>query len=108
MIETNPNLFMEIVASMALQGMNKKDIVITKAERVLRFGSDISYEVGGFKEIMMPLIVKLDIPKEQEILIYMALFNTCFATPLMRRCQDFGSLKERYFEQVDMVLKEYR
>ncbi len=108
MIEENPNLFMEIVASMALQGMHKKDIAITKAERVLRFGRDISYEVGGLREIMMPLIVKLDIPKEQEILIYMALFNTCFATPLMRRCQNFGNLKERYFEQVDMILKEYK
>lgn len=108
MIEDNPNLFMEIVASMALQGMNKKDIVITKAERVLRFGKDISYEVGGFREIMMPLIEKLTISKEQEILIYMSLFNTCFATPLMMKCQNFGSLKERYFEQVDMILKEYK
>jgi len=108
MIEENPNLFMEIVASMALQGMNKKDIVITKAERVLRFGRDVSYEVGGFKEIMMPLIEKLSIPKEQEILIYMSLFNTSFATPLMMKCQDFGTLKERYFQQVDMILKEYK
>ena len=104
-IESNPNLFMEIVASMALNGMHKKDIVISKAERILRFGEDCPYEVGGFRDIMMPLILKLDVTKEKQEHIYTALFNTCFATPLLINCPEFGSLERRYFEHIEDILK---
>ena len=107
MIEENPNLFMEIVASMALQGMNKKDIVITKAERVLRFGRDISYEVGGFFDIITPLLIQVESSQKRLSVIYLALFNTCFAMPLAMGDPRFGNLKERYFEQVDLILEEY-
>ena len=104
-IEKNPNLFMEIVASMALNGMHKKDIVISKAERILRFGEDCPYEVGGFKDLMMPLVSKLDVDKEKQEHIYTALFNTCFATPLLINCPEFGSLERKYFEQIEDILK---
>jgi len=104
-IEKNPNLFMEIVASMALQGFANKDIHIGSAERILRFGEDVSYKEGGFADIVQPLLQELGISKEQETFVYTALFNTCFATPLLMKCPTFESLKERYFEQLDFILK---
>jgi len=107
MIEENPNLFMEIVASMALHGMHKKDIVITKAERVLRFGRDLSYEVGGFFDIITPLLIQVESSQKILSVIYLALFNTCFAMPLAMYDPRFGNLKERYFEQLDLILEEY-
>ena len=107
MIEENPQLFMEIVASMALYGLAKKDITIGKAERILRFGSNLEYKVGGFKELILPLIKTLKLSKNQERLIYTALHNTCFSTPLLMKSSEFGSLKERYIEQIDFVLKEF-
>jgi len=107
-IEKNPNLFMEIVASMALQGMQKKDIHISTAERILRFGEDVPYKEGGFPDIVQPLLQRLGISKEQEIFVYTALFNTCFATPLLMKCPSFESLKGRYFEQLDFILKDLK
>ena len=107
-IEKNPNLFMEIVASMALYGMSKKDIPISRAERILRFEKDVSYEVGGFPDIVKPLLSKLNLTPERHDFIYTALFNTCFATPLLMKCPAFSALKEHYFEQLDFILKEVR
>jgi len=107
-IEKNPNLFMEIVASMALQGFANKDISIGKAERIMRFGEDIPYKEGGFPDIVQPLLQRVGISKEQEIFVYTALFNTCFATPLLMRCPSFESLKGHYFEQLDFILKEIK
>ncbi len=107
-IEKNPNLFMEIVASMALQGMAKKDISITNAERILRFGIDVPYSEGGFFDIIMPLLTKLESSEKKLSLVYLALFNTCFAMPLAMRDPRFGSLKERYYEQLEFILKEYK
>lgn len=108
MIEENPNLFMEIVASMALNGMHKKDISITKAERILRFGVDVAYEEGGFFDIIIPLLTKFEASEKKLTLVYLALFNTCFAMPLAMKDPRFGSLKERYFEQLDFILQEYK
>ena len=105
-IEKNPNLFMEIVASMALQGMAKKDINITKAERILRFGVEMTHKEGGFPDIVKPLLSKLELTQERQNFIYTALFNTCFATPLFMKCPEFSDLKNRYFEQLDFILKE--
>jgi len=104
-IEKNPNLFMEIVASMALQGMAKKEISIGKAERILRFGKDVPYEVGGFPDIVMPLIEKLSISKEERFFVYTSLFNTLFATPLLMKCDNFKELNSHYTEQLDAILK---
>jgi len=104
-IENNPNLFMEIVSTMALQGMSKKDLTITKAERVLRFGKDVDYKEGGFRELVMPLLERLDLPKEDDSFIYTSLFNTCFATPLLMNSPEFGALKDRYLEQLDRILE---
>jgi len=103
-IEKNPNLFMEIVSAMALYGVAKKDIKISKAERILRFGSDTDYVVGGFKELLMPLLKKMGLEENQKRVIYTSLHNTCFSTPLLMKCPNFGSLKERYFEQIDFIL----
>ena len=108
MIEKNPNLFMEIVATMALQGVEKKDIHIGRAERILRFGEESTHKEGGFSDIVKPLLVKLELPEERETLIYTALFNTCFATPLLMKCPRFTALKEHYFEQLDFILKEVK
>ena len=107
-IEKNPNLFMEIVASMALQGMAKKDINITKAERILRFGKDVSYREGGFFDIIVPLLSQIESSQKHLELVYLALFNTCFAMPLAMKHPSFGSLKERYFKQLDFILKSYK
>lgn len=108
MIEKNPNLFMEIVASMALQGISKKDIQIGKAERILRFGIETKYKEGGFPDIVKPLLCKLNLTETRQIFIYTALFNTCFATPLFMKCPEFSNLKERYFEQLDFILKDVK
>ena len=107
-IEKNPNLFMEIVASMALQGMAKKDINITKAERILRFGVEMTHKEGGFPDIVKPLLSKLELTQERQNFIYTALFNTCFATPLFMKCPEFSDLKNRYFEQLNFILKEVK
>jgi len=104
-IEKNPNLFMEIVSAMALYGMAKKDIVIGKAERVLRFGIETSHQAGGFNDLVLPLLHKLNLSEEKQNFIYITLFNTCFATPLLIKCPNFGSLKYHYCEQLDAVLK---
>ncbi len=104
-IEKNPNLFMEIVSAMALYGVANKDIVIGKAERVLRFGIETSHQAGGFRELVMPLLNRLDFFEEKKNFIYITLFNTCFATPLLMKCPHFGSLKEHYSKQLDTVLK---
>ena len=108
MIEKNPNLFMEIVATMALQGMSKKDIPIGRAERILRFGVETTHQEGGFPDIVKPLLSTLNTTQEKQDFIYTALFNTCFATPLLLKCPEFGDLKKRYFEQLDFILKEVR
>ena len=108
MIEKNPNLFMEIIATMALQGMSQKDIHITKAERIVRFGKETTHKEGGFPDIVKPLLTKLDIEESRQEFIYTALFNTCFATPLFMKCPEFSDLKKRYFEQLDFILKEVR
>ena len=108
MIEKNPNLFMEIVATMALQGVEEKDIHIGKAERILRFGIETTHKEGGFSDIVKPLLVKLELSKEKERLIHVALFNTCFATPLFIKSPEFTDLKKHYFEQLDFILKEVR
>jgi hypothetical protein len=106
LIEQNYQLFMEIVSAMALYGMPKKDIAIGRAERLIRFGVKTQYQEGGFRELMMPLIEEIDIFQEHELFIYTALHNTFFSTPLLMKCQGFGSLKERYFEQIDTILKK--
>ena len=107
-IEKNPNLFMEIVASMALYGMAKKDIKITQAERVIRFGVDTVYNEGGFQDLMMPLLRQFKLSKEQELFVYTALYNTYFATPLLLKCPEFTTLQQSYVAQLDFILKEIR
>jgi len=104
-IEENHNLFMEIVASMALHGMAKKDITISKAERIIRFGVDAEYKEGGFQDLIIPLLGKMCFPNSEIQFIYTALFNICFGTPLLMKCPEFRSLKEHYFEQIDYILK---
>jgi len=104
-IEKNPNLFMEIVSAMAFYGMAKKDIVIGRAERVLRFGIETSHQTGGFKDLVMPLLHKLNLSDKKQNFIYITLFNTCFATPLLIKCPNFESLKKHYSEQLDAVLE---
>jgi len=104
-IEQNPNLFMEIVASMALYGMHNKNIEIGRAERVIRFGENLPYKVGGFLDIVMPILNNLNLSKEREEFIYTALFNTFFATPMRIKCPDFTSLEAIYKEQLDYILK---
>ena len=108
MIEKNSNLFMEIVSTMALQGVEEKDIHIGKAERILRFGKETTHKEGGFSDIVKPLLSRLELSDEREALIHTVLFNTCFATPLFMKCPEFTNLKKRYFEQLDFILKEVR
>ena len=107
-IEENPNLFMEIVATMALQGMSIKNISIGKAERILRFGVETAHKEGGFPDIVKPLLSKLELAQERQDFIYTALFNTFFATPIFMKCPEFADLKKRYFEQLDFILKEIK
>ena len=107
-IEKNPNLFMEIVSAMALYGVAKKDISITKAERILRFGVDVQYSEGGFFDIIVPLLIQIESSQKRLELVYLSLFNTCFAMPLAMKNPRFGNLKERYLEQLNFILKEYQ
>ena len=107
-VEENPNLFMEIVATMALQGMSIKNITIGKAERILRFGIETVHKEGGFPDIVKPLLSKLELTQERQDFIYTALFNTFFATPIFMKCPEFKDLKRRYFEQLDFILKELK
>ena len=104
LIEENYQLFMEIVSAMSLYGMPKKDIVIGHAERLLRFGVDSKHKEGGFRELIMPLIEDI-IDGEHQTFVYIALHNTCFSTPLLMKCQGFGSLKKHYYEQIDYIFK---
>jgi len=105
MVEKNPNLFMEIVSAMALYGLAKKDISISKAERILRFGVDSNHTEGGFKDLISSLLEKLNLSKERESFIYTSLFNICFATPILMKCPEFGSLQKSYVEQLNFILK---
>jgi AcrR family transcriptional regulator len=107
LIEQNYQLFMEIVSAMALYGMSQKDIAIGRAERLIRFGLRCEHQEGGFRELIMPLIEKVNVPKERRFFVYTALHNTLFSTPLLMKCQGFGRLKERYFEQIDTILKAF-
>jgi len=107
LIEQNYQLFMEIVSAMALYGMPQKDIAIGRAERLLRFGLETHHTEGGFRELIMPLIQAINIAPEHELFIYTSLHNTFFSTPLLMKCPAFGSLKGRYFEQIDFILKEH-
>ena len=104
-IEENPNLFMEIVASMALYGMHEKNIAVGRAERVLRFGRDVPYKEGGFYDVVMPLLLALQLSEKEKHFAYTTLFNTFFATPLLMKCPEFGSLKVHYKEQIDALFK---
>jgi hypothetical protein len=92
---------------MALYGMPKKDIAIGRAERLIRFGVETHHTEGGFRELIIPLIQAINIAKERELFVYTSLHNTFFSTPLLMKCPAFGSLKERYFEQIDFILKEH-
>jgi len=105
LIEHNYQLFVEIVSNMALNGIPKKNITIGRAERLMRFWVDTKHKEGGLRELLMPLLQEMNISKEKEFFIYTALHNTLFSTPLLMKCQGFGSLKERYFEQIDTILK---
>ena len=108
LIENNYQLFMEIISAMALYGMPKKDIAIGRAERLLRFGVETHHTEGGFRELILPLLQESNVPKNMESFVYTALHNTLISTPLLMKCQEFGSLKERYFEQIDYLLKEIK
>jgi len=107
-IEKNPNLFMEIVASMALYGMHEKSIVVGRAERIVRFGEEIAYKEGGFYDVVMPLLLALNLPEKERNFAYTTLFNTFFATPLLMKCPEFGSLKAHYKEQIDALFQGLR
>jgi AcrR family transcriptional regulator len=104
MIERNRNLFMEIVAAMALSGVAKKNIEISRAERIIRFGKDVKYDIGGFRELVFPLLSKLKIPEKEQVLIYTMLHNTCFGTPLLMRSNVYKSLRSSYSDQIELVL----
>ena len=104
-IEQNPNLFMEIIASMALYGMYDKNIEIGRAERVIRFGENLPYEVGGFIDVVMPILDNLNLSEDKKKFIYTALVNTFFGTPMRIKCQDFTNLEATYIEQLDYILK---
>ena len=105
MIGRNRQLFMEIVSSIALHGVPPKEIPITRAEKILRFGTDMEYQEGGFSELIIPLLRQMDIPKERHLSLYISLYNTCFATPLLMNMPEFGSLSDRYHEQINGILR---
>ncbi|SFZ98193.1 hypothetical protein MNB_SV-5-1499 [hydrothermal vent metagenome] len=48
-------------------------------------------------------------PSEEKLeLVYLSLFSTCFALPLAMKNPRFGSLRKRYVEQLDFILKAYK
>jgi hypothetical protein len=96
---------MEIVAYMALYGMHNKNIKIGKVERVIRFGENLPYKVGGFIDVVMPILNNLNLSEDKKKFIYTALVNTFFGTPIRIKCPDFTSLEATYLEQLDHILK---
>jgi len=55
--------------------------------------------------LVTPFLTSIISSEEKLGLVYLSLFNTCFAMLLAMRDPKFGSLKERYFEQLDFILK---
>lgn len=107
-IEQNYQFMMEIIAYIALNGVPKKDIPITKAEMILNFGSSFPYKNGGFRELILPLISdaieKKEIDKQDEREVFVGLHNTFFATPLLVDKSNVSSLKKLYQQQINNIL----
>jgi AcrR family transcriptional regulator len=107
-IENNYQFMMEIIAFIALNGTPKKDVQISDAEIIIKFGSLFSYKEGGFKELILPLlssaIEKNEIQNKDIDSLFIALHNTFFATPLLVDKESVFSLKELYKKQLLNIL----
>ena len=107
-MEQNHQFIMEIIAFIALNGTPKKDLKISNAEIIIAFGSLFSYEVGGFKELILPLlssaIENKEIKKQNIDVLFTALYNTFLATPLLVNKESVRTLKELYKKQLEKIL----
>lgn len=108
-IEKNHHFMMEIIAFIALNGVPKKDLKISKAEIVLKFGSYFTYEEGGFKELLLPLLTSAmqegEIEDQELQTLFISLHNTFFATPLLVDKDNVSDLRELYKNQLKNILK---
>jgi len=107
-IEKNYRFMMEIIAFIALNGTPKKDLQITEAEIILKFGSLFSFKEGGFKELLLPLlnsaIENKEIKNRDTQTLFIALHNTFFATPLVVDAKSVGELQTLYKKQLINIL----
>ena len=107
-IESNYRFMMEIIAFIALNGTPKKDLHITDAEIILRFGSLFSFQEGGFKELLLPLlnsaIKNKEIKSRDTQTLFIALHNTFFGTPLFVDAKSVGELQTLYKKQLVNIL----
>ena len=107
-IENNYRFMMEIISFIALNGTPKKDLQISDAEIILRFGTLSSYKVGGFKELLLPLlnsaIANKEINNRDSDTLFIALHNTFFATPFLVDTKNRGELSRLYKKQLINIL----
>ena len=107
-IEKNYRFMMEIISFIALNGTPKKDLQISDAEIILRFGMLFSFKVGGFKELLLPLlnsaIANKEIKNRDSDTLFIALHNTFFATPLLVNIKNIGELNKLYKKQLINIL----
>ena len=108
-IEKNHQFMMEIIAFVALNGIPIKDLKISKAEVILKFGSYFEYEEGGFKELISPLlssaIQNKEIQDQDLQTLFISLHNTFFATPLLVDKEHVGEIRKLYENQLNNILK---
>lgn len=107
-IEKHHQFMMEIIAFIALNGIPKKNLEISNAEIILKFGSLFSYDKGGFKELILPLLSsameKDEIQNQNIEVLFSALHNTFFATPLLVTKENVSKLQEFYKKQLQNIL----
>ena len=108
-IEENHQFMMEIIAFVALNGVPKKDLKISKAEVILKFGCYFTYEEGGFKELILPLLASAmqegEIENQDLQTLFISLHNTFFATPLLVDKASVNDIRELYKNQLINTLK---
>jgi len=108
-IEENHQFMMEIIAFVALNGIPKKDLKISKAEVILKFGSYFDYEEGGFRELILPLLSSAtqdaEIESQDLQTLFVSLHNTFFATPLLVDKSNVNDIRELYKNQLSKILK---
>lgn len=107
-MQSNYQFMMELIAFLAINGTPTKDIKITHAEMYIRFGAICTLQEGGFEELIMPLLQDAlqsrALSKEEFEVIFIGLYNTFFATPLLVDKNNIHNLEKMYSLQIKKIL----